>query len=95
MSERFFAEHFPNRKDKTKALCGQKGDPIILDMLADNDPDFYCKRCQKIACPDCFGTGIMGGKQFGIYCGCYYGYCAEDRNEGTDNSQYCLPEERA
>lgn len=36
-----------------------------------------CKKCKLKMCEDCLGTGIMNGKQFGIYCPCEYGSIRE------------------
>ena len=75
-----YKEHLPSNmmwrryKDKKPtALCGQKNSPIILNMFEDNDTTILCKKCMKIACEDCFGTGIINGGWSGLYCHCQYG----------------------
>lgn len=86
-----YKEHYPNHTDLLdasdnaqgrKALCGQPK-AIVLNMHRDNDLDeeIICSKCRNKACPDCFGTGIMGGKSAGIYCSCNYGTVREFNNE--------------
>lgn len=87
-----YKEHYPDSTNVLdasdeaqgkQALCGQKS-AIVLNLWRDNDldEDVICKKCRNKACPDCFGTGIMGGRQTGIYCQCDYGTVAELRNGG-------------
>lgn len=83
-------EHYPhytdpfNPSDEAQGeltLCRLK-EGIIINLWRDNDLDeeFICKKCRIKACKDCFGTGIIGGGQCGIYCSCDYGSVAELRN---------------
>jgi hypothetical protein len=76
----YWAEHFPKVEDSTQTLCGEKRNPIMLDLNCDNDMEFWCKKCRRIACPDCMGSGIIGGDYVGIYCICSYAYIAMARN---------------
>lgn len=57
---------------------------FFLDLLRDNDFEQTCKRCRTKACPDCFGSGFMGGGAYGIYCSCKYSYYAAIRNGELD-----------
>jgi hypothetical protein len=78
-----YKEHLPRHNGENIALCGEKRNPIVLDMFRDNDPDVWCNRCRKIACEDCGGTGIRGGGTAGIYCSCPWAdYAMEHNGEG-------------
>lgn len=43
------------------------------------------KRAKDIKCQDCMGTGIMGGRQTGIYCPCKYGAARELYDEEVNH----------
>lgn len=79
-----YAEHLPKENGKSEALCGEKRNPIVVDLDCDNDPETWCRRCTGIACHDCYGTGIMSPDgelhTAGIYCSCKYAYFAMRRN---------------
>lgn len=76
----FFKEHLPKKDDPKAALCGEKRNPIVIELERDNDIDVWCKKCRKLACPDCMGSGLMGGGETGIYCSCSYADYALMRN---------------
>lgn len=74
--------HWANQETQGP-LCGSKiyGD----DWSHSGAPgEVDCKKCKAKMCEDCSGTGIMGGKQAGIYCQCQYGEIRELQAEGLD-----------
>lgn len=65
--------------------------PLCGSAMGDNwqhagrPQEVDCKKCKGKMCEDCFGVGIMNGKDFGVYCYCDYGTLRELQDGLTDH----------
>lgn len=66
--------------EKQGPLCGSRVGELSWDGTYDST-EVDCKKCKKLLCEDCGGSGFQNGRTSGIYCHCEHATALELKNE--------------